>query len=99
MTIRSDLTVGSEERANVTHFDHWPSEGDKEGPLVGGECVDQANGGGAGRREQHLVGDEQSVGRLKVLVVFVIEHIGGGDVEVGEDSGRGRGGGGPAERA
>ena len=73
MTILPDLAVGSEQRANVAHFDHRPRKRGEEGPLVAGKCIDQSDGASAGRRQQHLVGAEEAVGDLEVQVVFVVE--------------------------
>ena len=89
MTILSDLAVRSQLRANVAHFDHRPRKGPEESLLVLGKCIDQSDNASTWRRKQHLIGLEESVGDPEVLVVFIVEYVRGGEVEVGEDSRRG----------
>jgi len=82
LTIGSDFTPASSQRANITHVNHRLSKGLEERGLVGGEVVDNGDCGGAVGGEELLVGLEKALIAEKVLEVVVVEGVWGRRVEV-----------------
>ena len=99
MAVGSDLAVVlRSQRADVAHLDHGRCKGREEGLLISSKSVDVRYSGGTRRGRQDLVGGEEPLGGSQVFVIFVVECVGRGHVEINESGRRRSGGRWPAER-
>jgi len=80
--VLADLPVGARER-DVPHLDHGPDEIAEEPLAITAVGLHQILCAGDAFRagEETLVGGQEALLRQEVLVIVVVEHVGGGDVE------------------
>jgi len=77
--VLADLAGGAGERADVAHLDHGPAEVAEEALAVGAVGLHERLGVGAG--EEALVGGQEAPLAQQVLVVVVVERVGGASVQ------------------